>query len=287
MNILPTPQQCIDNFNIWQGGACQETFYNLIWTGPNNQIQFNPQGMQEVQNDFIEIFNNYLQSNTITIPGDMGYNSFQETLRETCQSLPGACDPALQSFCGPLSREQISDNAGLLSFCGCFSPDTSDSNLKAPVKECDPLCSRVENIPLSDGKGNALYCTTPVCVIDNISINAVNSIVQGTGVPVNFQQYCPACSNSEQPCRCIIGGISISGTINQTGIPDEIRQNCGDNSLCLQIIPGQPDKQINCTDAFSNEGKGEQISTWGLFTFIFIVILLLTIVLAIIIGKRR
>lgn len=116
-------------------------------------------------------------------PGQEGYHPFQETIRQTCDRLPGVCDPVLKKLCDGCQRDEISQDPTTLRFCGCFAPSLGQVGDETISPQCDPLCVRNEVIRLPDPQtGNYLECNADVCVIDNVAINATESQVQGVCV---------------------------------------------------------------------------------------------------------
>ncbi len=292
-------QQWID---IWADNQCATTYHDFVYLsgGQGSPVQWNSQNWRAAQSDFILIINKYLgQGNKITIPGAEGYNGdFQNSLATACNSVPGVCDQALQSFCqgksttpgcpncrgsqgcgeSCSSREGIASNAGILQFCGCYAPLPDVTQARKVIEsnpECDPLCTRQATIHLDDGSGGLRECTNDVCVIDNITIQAAKSSVSGG---VNFEQICSNCD----PCTCIISGINISQTADQVqDLVVEFNQFCGQNSLCLKIDPSGVDEPVNCAQALKGNGgtdpRPEIRIPWWLV--VGVVVLLIVIIL--------
>lgn len=220
----------------WQSVDCIGLISDNLNTLPDGTRGYNAERLPIVQKDVADLFANYLTTNTITdATVDPRYNAFQEDLLQMCSSraLPGVCSSALDTFCQPRSRKQISQSRVLANFCGCKA--TPDPNYKAYTnKACDPLCHRGATVQLADQKtGTIQSCNNTVCVIDDISINLSKSTV-GT---VTFQQICPGCVGSE--CTCIISGVNVNQTFDAVGLNTQTQFNqlCGTNSVCLDIQP--------------------------------------------------
>lgn len=241
-----------DWFDVWDNDACYNTYYSFIYTKDNGTVGFNERTWNEAQNDFVDIFNKYLSTNNITIPGATKYNVFQEVLLKSCVLLPGACKKAATQFCHGKPRKEISENGGLLDYCGCFAPPPTSDSIQEFLKndpQCDPLCSRINTIPLDDGKGNAVQCEKNVCVMNDISIQATKTDIKSN--EINFDQVCNKCQ--DDGCICIASGINVSKTLLDAGVTENFSQFCGKSSECLEVQPNGVDKAVNCQNAVDNQ----------------------------------
>lgn len=300
----PTRTQCIGDtasgqtwFDFWNCDACYNTYFDFIYASPGGTI-WNKENWEQSQSDFVQIFNKYFgQGNKITVPGQDGYDTFQETINSVCLRLPGVCDIALTAFCegqtttpscpncncgsNCSTREGIASNAGITNFCGCYAPLPTVPQSKEFIQsnpQCDPLCTRIDTIKLDDGMGNNLQCENSTCVIDNVSIQAASSTVGGT---VNFNQICNQCVNG--PCTCIISGVNLTETGDKVPqLQSEFNQFCGNNSQCLQIEPSGVDAPVDCQQALKSTGSDDNTSgnnrTIALIWIIFIVACVIIII---------
>jgi len=301
---LPTRQQCIGSMfsndqtgfeqwkAIWQQNdpySCYNTYQNFIYNLP--RFGFNPTNFKQADQDFVQIFNNYTQTyqKQITLPDRAGYDSMQEDLLGACQKLP-ACDMAMQQLSQGLTRSDIANNRAFLDFFGCYSPPTTvkqAAQALAGDKQCDPTCNRISNIKLWNTTqpdklfyGNAIECQNAVCVIDQVTIDAVDSSIGS----INIDQVCNACnnpSNKNVGCTCIISGVNINDVWSQIGGAN-FSQDCGPNSICLQIAPNGVDMPVECQQVINNTGENTTIpiEVWvgiGLFVIICIIIFVLYI----------
>jgi hypothetical protein len=229
---------------------------NLSSNSPSNTTiqnsgtfyQFNLQGLQRVQNNFIYMFSKYFRNadnHKVVLPGQFGYNSFMENLFDGCRQIPGACLSAQNLMCLNCSRVEISSNYEILSLCGCVSPDLqtlySINNYDPSfTPQCDPLCNNTNAFKLinsgSDTSlplGTQLECQSTVCVVDNVSITAAQSSIDGG---VNFNQVCPACTlpGNTQPCVCIVDS-TLPGILDRVnGGLSGFNQYCP-GARCLSI----------------------------------------------------
>lgn len=234
---------------------CPQIYLNAIYS----QGPYNPATNDLASQEFIKIYDNYIAGSltgiphNITIPNLPGYNVMQEAILNACNRLPGTCIPASQKYLNlgqnnqAYTRESISNNEGLLNFYGCVSPaltePTSAANNLQNNKQCDPLCNRINTIKLYN-QGNLLECENSVCIIDQVTINAVNSSAGG----INFAQVCSNCQNG---CTCIISGVNINDL--WANIPDaNFAQDCGENSLCYQTDSLGRLVPVNCSSTITN-----------------------------------
>jgi len=280
-------------FNIWDDSACYNTYFDFIYTGEEGNQTFNEENWKESQEDFEQIFKKYLSTNTITVPGDDEYNEFQEVLRMSCTSLPGVCDTSLKPFCQPYSREKIASDGGLINYCGCYAPLPNIDSVRSVIEkdpECDPLCTRIDTIPLDDGKGNVKQCTKDVCVIDDITIEATKSSIGGG--EINFNQVCTTCKPGN--CICIIAGVNVSETFKEAGGEVNFDQQCGTGSECLTIQPDGTDRVVDCKTAIENgNGGGTGSGNGGIPIWVWFIVAIVIIAVIVVIlflsfrGKKK
>lgn len=262
---------------------CGQTYNQAVFDNGN----IDETAFLQSESDFIDIYTNYITTfgNNITIPGLPGYNVMQEAILDACNDLPGSCILASQRFVQlgqngvAFTRESISSNAGLLNFYGCVTPPLTAppeavSNLVNDT-QCDPLCNRINTIKLYSGS-TQLECQRTVCIIDQVTINAVNSDASG----LNFDQVCNNCANGG--CTCIISGVDVNSI--WSNINGNFNQDCGANSLCYQtnniglLVP------VNCASVITNTGP-----TFPAYYYVIIglIILLILITIAIVYYIRR
>lgn len=155
----------------------------------------------------------------------------------------------------------VSQNTPLLSFCGCFLPEPSFFVTKIPSgfganageSPCDPLCYNnnsfklYENNQTTNNSGNTVLegggtqkeCNSQVCVIDQTSINSLDS--NGN---INFNQTCKGCGGQNSSCLCFLD-VSPNQLVNKissgsTGMMTQqnYQQNCPGNSVCFKYMDG-------------------------------------------------
>lgn len=181
--------------------------------------------------------------------GSPKYNVIEENIYSICNTAPGICRDMLMNYCSQYSSQDLVSNPNLVRWCGCYLPDseyTKYVNQYQINKECSPLCFRSGNIPLVNPTGTTpITCNTSTCLIDSISINLLNTTVEGG---INFSQLCGSCG--EGTCTCIMENNTITGVNSSIGGSIDISQSCG-SSVCYNDNPNQdgPNKiQINCQE---------------------------------------
>jgi hypothetical protein len=160
---------------------------------------------------------------------------------DLCAQYPGTCDPILSTVCqnytvsdlDPSTHISTWDPTGmnLLKTCGCFLPEAqyyTQGNMTVP---CSTICNFPGTVPQGNpATGKANTCTGGVCVIDDVSLNLVNSY---SGA-LNFNQICNACPPGEQ-CSCYLSNITLNSQDSTYGA-ESISSNC---DTCFSLSNGQ------------------------------------------------
>lgn len=190
---------------------------------------------------------------------------------------------ALDRVCSLVTRDSIknlpSDNL-LYQACACHLPADQYSSFLGIIDQgyyhaCDPVCS----VAALEGKvvgqysdGNLVTCKQNNCIIDNTTINILNSN-QGN---INFNQVCGS-AGTLGSTTCYLKDFSVFEQASTNGDID-IAQNCGN---CY--IGGV---EVNCS-------SGEPLTWWGkikrLFTkknLIILIILIVVIIALLIISYK-
>lgn len=231
--------------SYWVSGInCPRLFNELMYPPGPGKRRFSLAGFQQVTDDFEYMFAQYFSKSgvkgghTIAVPGQTGYDNFQEVLIDACTqpqfAIQGACQTVTAKMCASCSREEILSNADLLRLCGCSVPPLDPEVYGGITPECDPLCAQAtvskKRNPIT---GDVAQCNATICVINNVSITAAKSTVGG----ILFTQVCNQCNvTSSTPCKCIVDA-SIPTIAQAVGLTDPVifRQKCGPNSLCLTV----------------------------------------------------
>ena len=298
----PTRADCVGNssdFNTWSSvwkqsypNSCYHTYHQFIFNQSGGG--FDQANLKQANTDFQQIFNNYVGkfNKQITLPGRAGYDEVQENLLAACQKLP-ACDKAMRQQSQGFDRNTIANNRAYVDFFGCYSPPPAldaAAKILANDKQCDPLCNRVSTIQLwetTDPKnqfyGNQIECQRAVCVIDNITIDAIKS----TTGDINFDQVCSACSNASGNvgCTCIISGVDINNIWSEIGGVNFNQQCGGAGSLCLEISDNGTDTPVECSKAI-DDSSGSKVSTEVLVIIGIILVVIIIIIFIYVFYKK-
>lgn len=172
-----------------------------------------------------------------SLPGFPGYNPWQDFLyTNVCCPYPGLCQSGLQSVCSTKTAQRISLDPAIAQWCGCHLPggEYEDYSVKFNIPpECTPMCNRAGTIPIVGINSQAIGCRQNICLIDNVTVNLVNSQIGGG---INFDQICANCNGAQ--CSCIVSDTTIdisNSTIGGNVVP--VGQGCG-NLSCTQTNPG-------------------------------------------------
>jgi hypothetical protein len=197
-----------------------------------------------------------------------GYSLFQEYLkRDVCCKYPIVCQQGLELSCSRLNIDEVSRDAELSDWCGCYMKPEEYSeyvNNFGINETCTPPCNRSSSIKKVNFDNTYLPCTQGVCIIDDITINIANS----SGGDINFDQFCTGCNGGN--CSCIISDSTIEVANSQFG-EIEIENKCG---------------KVECTDDYGNIhpcGEDTSYIIWRniIYIAIAVIILVLFIVLCI------
>lgn len=223
-NYTPLPDQTL--FTTWAQGTC----VNYLDGVPFDMSQ---QMMSYLLTRYYstEPFTN----NRYLIP------TVENNMVNTCINYQGSCMAIETYMCASCSNEQISSSYGLLRYCGCFGTLPTGSPTS---RECAMLCSNGVAIKLADTKGIPLECNEAICVIDNVSIQAADTIFNNSSI----SEVCTNCTSTlgATGCKCFID-VSLPNIAEQLGVS-------GNNNLF----------QTYCTDAqcfvISDSGQTTQVS---------------------------
>lgn len=278
---------------VWDqaGNPCKTIYSTFVNSEAGGAV--NPANLATSKNEFVEIYDNYLvkHGKDFTESGQSGYDVMQDSILQACNGLPGSCIPASNKYRNlrGYNRSQISNNRGFLDFYGCVSPLTgltsASVNALADDKPCDPLCHRVSTIQLFNDSGQLQECNRAVCVIDDVTINAIESSAES----VNFTQVCNNCTNKTNKttgCTCIISGVDINQVWSDIGQAN-FDQDCGPNSLCEKIVNGVA-TPVNCAQEIgtSNVVAKDTVPIWYIVGGIALAVIILAIIYLFIMADK-
>lgn len=196
-------------------------------------------GVEWASNLFDAVFQKYQALGFIvgTAPGNVGYNPFQDFLYIVCCQVPVVCQSGLLDTCSVYTAQRLSVNPDVANICGCYlAPEEYATYVNTYLidQQCTPMCNRPFTIPLVSGDNSPITCTQDVCIIDNITVNLVNTTVNGG---ININQMCGNCGvQAGGSCQCIIQNNTIDGANAVIGSIN-IEQSCS-STVCNVTNPG-------------------------------------------------
>lgn len=161
---------------------------------------------------------------------------FIDTALKWCNydKLKGTCSPYLQQVCdGVTKQDLINDKTGKLAkTCACFLNSTEYLLPGIIPPECDSTCHLVSDtggIPIYEYGGAKVgmepkVCEQTTCVMDDVTINYVNSQVGKT----NLKQMCGNCgSGGAGSCTCVMNNVNINDINSIVSKNTDLKQSCG------------------------------------------------------------
>ncbi len=235
-----------------------------------------------------------------TLPGSPGYNTFQDTIINICQSNPGICANSLKTAGANLNTTRLTQNPTAAQLFGCYLPDaeyTTYINDYGVPKQCSPMCNTSNTIPLVGPDGiTPVPCTNSSCIIDNVTIALSESRVGGS---INFSQICQNCSSTVSSeritCNCLISGDSVIVANSQIGGNIDFNQQCTGVIQCFTTDSSGNRVQTPCANttspysqqvALQNQAQSNANNT-GFYITLGIVIFAIIIVIIVYILVRR
>lgn len=206
-----------------------------------------------------------LESAFDTFLGQVDLLGNEDKLVDFCNRT-GVCGQFLESFCTGQSLGGDYDR-----FCGCYYPssdiyvtsDCFDGGANCGLCDqdshggnctittaCNPSCllgGAISKFQKTSAGVFAQNCPRNICIINDVSINAVSSKVSGG---VNFNQICSGCSDSiastGSECLCIIQSSDVTSTMSQIGVGSNFNQLCSSSSVCMTEngSPGSCDVKV-------------------------------------------
>jgi hypothetical protein len=196
----------------------------------NNPI--NASGLFWSKQLMIKVFEHYKLNGFVlgSLPNQNTYSPFQDTIYNICNAYPEFCSDGLSSYCSDFTADQISKNFVLSNWCGCHLNNSEYELYSEKYNvgfECTPMCNRNGVIPMIGVGAKPILCTKNICIMDDITVNIVNSQIVGS---VDFTDLCGNCDS----CSCFIDNNQIdienSKILGNVNIAEN---NCGtQNSFC-------------------------------------------------------
>lgn len=181
------------------------------------------------------------------------------------EGVNGIGNDTIAEMCSNFDRTTIQNYTPIKEWCGCFSPvsaittlaKTTYPNSQSYTTECDPLCIYPGAIKVVDSNGSNGICNSTICIMSDVMLG--NTDLNGV---INLNQNCP-CSNSSQPCFCIID-VSVTSLLDKMRSPDggsmadpvTFQQYCPGAQCFVKQADGQL-KQVTCQN--DNPGNTKDI----------------------------
>jgi len=141
-------------------------------------------------------------------------SSFYNTMWKICNQIPGLCTNILNDMCANYTSEDLLDNPFLLPWCSCYLPNEQYQKYEVfgINRECTPLCNRNGVIPTVSATGQRNLCQQTVCMIDNTTIDLINTEFDGGSININ--QICASCGRSNVNASYKYGNITDDITVD-------------------------------------------------------------------------
>lgn len=195
----------------------------------------------------------------------------EQNILDVCKTYVGSCEQTQYNMCGLCNSQQVSGNYGLIRFCGCVTPVVTGSQYEKIA--CTSLCDNSVALKVLEN-GVPQKCNQAVCVMDQLSIQAVNTTFSNTTIT----QICGNCI--DQGCKCFIdvGLPNIAKTLGIYENNDTFTTYCP-NSECY-TIDGEITNPVPCEKY--GIGKEQEIVIdipksifwWILITFVILGLIL-------------
>lgn len=259
--------------DIWKNGSsangrtCLEYFRLARFDAFN---VFDEKRMENIRLDFTYMFSKLFLDRSVQqiIDPSAAQNNIQlelqSQLMNACFEDVGACEDAQRVMCTGCTRAEISSSDVLRNFCGCHAPRLDPTVYKdvrlLEFPECDPLCVISDAAKLvNNDTGFAKTCQSSICVIDNVTFNAVNSTISNPTI----SQVCAGCKFGvgSPPCKCIFDA-SVPAAAEKLGIsdPGKFNQYCP-GAICLQI-----DTKTNTSTVVDCESVRTSVPPFNIFS---------------------
>jgi hypothetical protein len=180
--------------------------------------------------------------------GDADYGPFQDAIKQTCCKYPDLCKTNIIENCQSIDPLRINYKPREKEWCGCYLPDSAYEkyiNVYGINKECTPYCNGIDNIPTTNVSGSGIPCRQNVCLIDDVTINIINSDIG----QINIGNFCGGCQSANQSafissCICIIDNNTINIINEKIGGQVNIVNQCGSTKCTKTATPEQINKGL-------------------------------------------
>tara|TARA_R110002126_G_scaffold184171_2_gene332608 strand:- start:7914 stop:10790 length:2877 start_codon:yes stop_codon:yes gene_type:complete len=152
-------------------------------------------------------------------------SSFYNTMWKICNQVPGLCTDILNDMCNGYTATEIATNPFLTPWCSCYLQDSEYQKYEAfgIDRECSPLCNRTGVIPSVSATGQSNICQQTICVLDDTSVDLINTTFEGG--EINFNQICGSCGRSNVKQYYDFGNITVNDKISTNFVIQPPSQN--------------------------------------------------------------
>lgn len=269
--------------------GCLKKFFNILFAGvpgsiPGSECYDKNIQMMEAENlDVLPeptIQNARNAQNLLTnavmeylrLGGDLDLNStspnaslsFNRMVHKLCKQIPGICTGFLGYYCQSKSENDLRRNPDLIQVCGCYVPNSVVSVYTDTFQinpECTPYCNVPNVIPLPNSltSFSGKNCAQSTCVINDISLNFVNSSVSN----LNIGNFCGSCNakNSKGVCNCILTDLTFTSIQSQISSLN-LSQQCSSGSCYTLEKDSQGktvQKSVPCNEGLVDFEKKEVV----------------------------
>lgn len=290
-------------YDTWTDSSlnCQRVFHDVLYDEQNNYL---PDELSHLNENMLHLMIDKYKTQfgcSFTLDeNDAECIRFRNVMLGVCQSrnpleaVPGICDNFLCNFeCPQHTYDDFGTDPSILDWCGCYIPPSDEvaqaitKNVAGAVStDCDPdtptnkvgafpcfpLCHNLTTIQLYDNTdGCKFQCDSNVCVIDDTTIEAINSEF-GT---VTIEQVCPFCATGVSTCECIVASPDISGTLDDLDIQTDFNQYCGQNSVCYVIDDTGNLTPVQCSQFVTDP---DQLNFTTVLPWVFLIVVVIFVV---------
>ena len=258
-----------------KGGEC----WNWVIQGSANQ-QITGPVLSGTLERFLELYGG-VDLSVYEGQANKDSTDFLSGVLSACQANPAACEPYLNALCRvhskknpkPMTRNDVfrasstlnTNNSNIVSACGChLPPDEYSTQATLGIDEkstnaCDPICKLPGAIPkqnCSSGVCTPATCSQNVCVIDNVSVNSVNSNIGN----INFEVVCGGCDSKNGGCLCLFQNSNVFSQASSIGNID-FSVKCGGNCAIIDPKTGKQTK-VQCPSKPTDSGIVDMLWDW-------------------------
>jgi len=276
-NCVYNPVSQADYSQAWSTGFCSSMVANSsrLPSGALNQA-----GLPWINTALSALFDKAFPSG-FQSPGLS--SAFQDQMMSLCQKYPEACRDGLDSYCKRYNRSQLEGNINAVKLCGCYLPDQEYAvyeSLYSIPRTCDPFCANTQTVPLVGPVYEKEICTSNVCLIDNITVNLINS----EGGNIGFTQVCGGCGGNTS-CNCTISNVSITAVESTLGNIN-LKQECLGSLKCYTTTNGVS-FEVPCTTNPVEEILGPRYVFWFVLIGFFVLLLVGLVILYVVTTNKK